>query len=136
MKKTFLFLAIFLILSGHLFAEIYTLWGYDGRDYTKYLGKFSIPERFTHPEELPDTDAESIFNEAGSYGSKFQNTIWNETQQYGNKYQDFSISNPYGNHPPVIIDRERNIVGYLTSNKNFSENTDFGIAVSVAFRLQ
>jgi hypothetical protein len=136
MKKTFLVLATFLLLSGSTFAKVYTLWGYDGSSYSRYLGKFSLPEKFTHPAELPNSDAESIFNEYGLYGSKYQNTIWNEVQQYGNKYQDFSISNPKGNHPPVILDHERNIVGYLTSNKNFSENTDFGIAISIAFWLQ
>jgi hypothetical protein len=136
MKKTFLVLAIFLVLSGSVFAKVYTLWGYDGRDYTRYLGKFSIPEKFTHPEELPNSDAESIFNEYGLYGSKNQNTIWNENEQWGNKYQDSSVSNPYGNHPPVIVDSEKNIIGYLTANSNFSENSELGIALSRAFRLQ
>jgi hypothetical protein len=136
MKKICFVLTIFLVFSGSVFAKVYTLWGYDGSGYTKYLGKFSLPEKFTHPAELPNSDAESIFNEYGLYGSKNQNTIWNEYQQYGNTYQDSSISNPTGSHPPVIVDSEREIVGYLTANKNFKENTDFGIAVSQAFRLQ
>jgi hypothetical protein len=131
-------LAIFSLLSVSLFAEVYTLWGYEGNEYTRYLGKFTMAaiEKFVPPSEIPEPDRDSVFNEYGIYGSKYQNTIWNESQQYGNKYADFSISNPSASHPPVIVDSGKNIVGYLTSNKNLNENTDFGKAVSWAFRLQ
>ncbi len=64
-------------------------------------------------------DADSIFNEYGTYGSKYStNSIWNEYGTYGSKYSTQSAFNPYTLTPPIIVDSNYNIIGYLTANTN------------------
>jgi hypothetical protein len=72
-----------------------------------YLGKLTT-----------DTyDSESIFNEYGTYGSKYStNSIWNEYGNFGSKYSTYSAFNPYTSTPPMIV-QDGEIIGYLTVNK-------------------
>ncbi len=63
-------------------------------------------------------DADSIWNEYGTYGSKYQtNSIWNEYGDYGSKYSNKSAFNEYATEPPKIFDNQGNYVGYLTTNE-------------------
>lgn len=77
-------------------------------DRKTFLGKASLNKY----------DRESFSNEYGDYGSKYSDTsIWNEYSKYGSKYGDESIYNEYAKKPPVILDADYNVIGYLTANK-------------------
>lgn len=61
--------------------------------------------------------ADSIFNEFGSYGSKYGfNSIWNDFSNYGGKYSQYSPFNDFTNTPPYIITSDGIVVGRLTTN--------------------
>ena len=62
-------------------------------------------------------DRDSIFYEYGDYGSKYsRNSIWNEYGDYGSKYGNESAFYRYASKPPIIVDDNFEIVGYLTEN--------------------
>jgi len=83
-----------------------TLYSNDGKT---YLGKLTAN----------DLDTDSIYNEFGTYGSKFSTTsIWNEFGTYGGKFSLQSSFNDFATEPPIILDGDGNITGYLTTNKN------------------
>lgn len=72
-----------------------------------YLGKLTADEY----------DTDSIFNEFGTYGSKYEtDSIMNEYGKYGSKYENTSAFNNYATKPPIILDGDGSIVGYLTTN--------------------
>ena len=61
---------------------------------------------------------DSIFNEYGNYGSKYSsNSIWNQYSQVGNEYSVESPFNKYSTSPPMIV-KNKEIIGYLSVNKN------------------
>jgi hypothetical protein len=79
------------------------LYSNDGKT---YLGKLTTNE----------FDAESIFNEYGTYGSPYSSkSIWNEYGKYGSKYSNESAFNEYATKPPIIV-FDGEIIGYLTTN--------------------
>lgn len=63
-------------------------------------------------------DAESIFNEYGSFGSEYSSTsVWNKYGNFGSEYSSYSPHNSYTSTPPMIV-KNRKVVGYLTANKS------------------
>lgn len=67
-------------------------------------------------------DTDSIANEYGNYGSKYQTkSIFNQYGNYGSKYSQYSVFNEYATHPPKILDKNGNVVGYLTANKHIKD---------------
>ncbi|MFB0847287.1 copper amine oxidase N-terminal domain-containing protein [Paenibacillus oleatilyticus] len=83
-----------------------TIYSNDGKT---YLGKLTAN----------DLDTDSIYNDLGTYGSKFSTTsIWNEFGTYGGKFSLQSAFNDFATEPPIILDGDGNITGYLTTNKN------------------
>jgi hypothetical protein len=73
-----------------------------------YLGKLTTNE----------FDADSIYNQFGTYGNKFSSTsIWNEFGVYGNQFSSYSPFNQFTTTPPIIIDGNGNMVGRLSVNK-------------------
>jgi len=76
-----------------------------------YLGKLTTNE----------FDSDSIFNEYGTYGSKYSSkSIWNEYGTYGSKYSSQSAFNDYTSTPPYIVTSDGTIYGRLTTNKFIS----------------
>ena len=76
-------------------------------DQKTYLGKL-VTNKY---------DSDSIFNEYGTYGSKYgSKSIWNEYGTYGSDYSSQSAFNEYASSPPIIVDNNRQIIGYLTAN--------------------
>jgi len=76
-----------------------------------YLGKLTTNE----------FDSDSIFNEYGTYGSKYSSkSIWNEYGTYGSKYSSQSAFNDYTFTPPYIVTSDGTIYGRLTTNKFIS----------------
>src|ERR1039457_5629615 len=64
------------------------------------------------------TNADSIANKFGTYGSKFSaESIFNRFSDYGSKFSDYGICNKFANDPPVIVDQEGNYYDRLTMNK-------------------
>ncbi|ERN54328.1 stalk domain-containing protein [Alkalihalophilus marmarensis] len=62
-------------------------------------------------------DSESIFNEYGSYGSKYGSySIWNSYGSYGSPYATYSAFNDYTSTPPILIDAEGTVYGRVTTN--------------------
>lgn len=63
-------------------------------------------------------DSDSIFNKFGTYGNEFSTkSIWNEFGRYGGEFSRYSPFNEFSLHPPMIIDGDGRVVGYLTVNK-------------------
>lgn len=61
-------------------------------------------------------DADSIFNEFGTYGNEFSSSsIWNEFSTFGNEFNSYSPFNEFSTSPPMII-KNRKIIGYLSTN--------------------
>lgn len=80
-----------------------------------YDGKVFLGELTTNKY-----DVDSIFNEFGIYGSKYSiNSIWNSYGTYGSTTSNESINNSFATKPPIIVDGNGNLFGYLTTNKNF-----------------
>lgn len=85
----------------------YPLYLYSDEDKSIYLGKLVTNE----------FDSESIYNEFGTYGSKFNVlSIWNEFSIYGSKFSTYSAFNQYALNPPFIVDKNGYYVGRLTVN--------------------
>jgi uncharacterized protein YxeA len=81
-----------------------TIYSNDGKT---YLGKLTANE----------FDTDSVYNEFGTYGSKFSSTsIMNEFGTYGSKFSSYSAFNEFASDPPIILDGNGNVVGYLTIN--------------------
>lgn len=69
-------------------------------------------------------DSESIWNNYGKYGSKYNNeSIWNKNGIYGGKYGKYSPFN-YGSIPPKIINDKSIFIGYFTANKYYADRKD------------
>jgi len=65
-------------------------------------------------------DKDSIFNEFGTYGSKFQSkSIWNSFGDYGSDFSDNSSFNKFATKPPKII-LDGKVIGYLTVNNTLA----------------
>lgn len=89
-----------------------TLLIYGGSDHDVFLGKLNAD----------CYDSESIWNEYGTYGSKYSSkSIWNEYGTYGSEYSSYSPWNEYASTPPVVVDSRGNFYGYLTANEFISQ---------------
>jgi hypothetical protein len=61
-------------------------------------------------------DAQSIYNQFGTYGSDFSSTsIWNDVGTYGSSVSSSSAFNDLASSPPIIVQNGK-IIGYLTTN--------------------
>lgn len=62
-------------------------------------------------------DAESIFNQYGSHGSRYSaQSVLNPYSEFGSLYSATSACNPYASDPPVIVDGNGTYYGRLTVN--------------------
>lgn len=104
MKKAALILFAILLTTG-VSAQIYIPYKiYAGENHETYIGKWASPY-----------DPESIWNKYSKYGSKYNsNSIWNKYGPYGSKYNAYSPWNAYSTKPPVLVDDNNKVVGYLT----------------------
>ena len=94
------------LLMLYTFTSGQTLMIFGGEDHDVYLGKLNASKY----------EAESIWNEYGSYGSSYSSTsIWNEYSSYGSDYSSYSPFNEYATYPPVIVDAQGNFYGYFTA---------------------
>jgi len=67
-------------------------------------------------------ESNSVFNEYGSYGSKFSSTsIWNKFGIYGSEYSTYSAFNKFSQKPPMAF-VEGEVVGYITVNPYISNS--------------
>lgn len=72
----------------------------------KYLGSISS-----------EYDANSIFNEYGTYGSEYSvKSIWNKYGAYGGEYSSLSPFNSYTSTPPLLI-KDDKVIAHFTVNK-------------------
>lgn len=93
MKRAIATLAMLLCMVS---LQAQTLLIYGGSDHDVFLGKLNAD----------CYDSESIWNEYGTYGSKYSSkSIWNE----------------YASTPPVVVDSRGNFYGYLTANEFISQ---------------
>lgn len=115
MKKFFLGA---LILASVTVTFGQTLHIYGGKNHDEYLGCLNCDKY----------NSNSIWNTYGTYGSKYNsNSIWNAYGTYGSKYNSYSPWNSYSNDSPIIVDKDGNFYGYLTTNKYRSKRADFGL---------
>ena len=97
------------LLLSVISLQAQTLLIYGGSDHDVFLGKLNAD----------CYDSESIWNEYGTYGSKYSSkSIWNE---YGSEYSSYSPWNEYASTPPVVVDSRGNFYGYLTANEFISQ---------------
>jgi len=95
---------------------------YGGKDHEIYLGCLNCNKY----------DVSSIWNEYATYGSKYNSkSIWNEYGTYGGEYSSYSPFNSYSNAPPIIVDKEGNSYGYLTTNADKSDRANFSLAITI-----
>lgn len=109
MKRAIITLALLLCMVS---LQAQTLLIYGGSDHDVFLGKLNAD----------CYDSESIWNEYGTYGSKYSSkSIWNEYGTYGSEYSSYSPWNEYASTPPVVVDSRGNFYGYLTANEFISQ---------------
>jgi hypothetical protein len=98
-----------------------SIFGFNGSEY-EYLG--SIANEF---------NSNSIGNEFGSYGSEFSSkSIFNDFSKFGSSYSSYSAFNEYTSRPPVLVDEDLNLVGYLTLNTYKSPSINPWVALLCA----
>lgn len=98
-------------------AEVVHLYG--GANDSVYLGCLNCIE----------TDASSIWNEFGSYGSNLsQTSIWNDLGNYGGNLKSYSPFNDLASSPPKIVDDQGGFYGYLTTNDTKTNRAIFDLA--------
>ena len=113
-------IAIFTLFSLNSFSQ--TLHLYGGSNSDVYLGCLNCN----------NYDANSIWNEYGTYGSEYNsNSIWNEYGTYGSEYNSYSPWNEYSSTPPVVVDVDGNFYGYFTLNEYKGDRADFGLALTI-----
>ena len=115
-----LFIVLALLCCSLIHSQAYNLYG--GKDHDIYLGCLNCNK----------TDESSVWNQYGSYGSKYSNTcIWNKYSLYGGEYSDNSPFNQYANYPPVIVDKDGNFYGYFTLNKYHDKRATSNLALTI-----
>ena len=80
-------------------------------------------------------DQDSIFNEYGTYGSKYSaKSIINEYSIYGSDYSNQSAFNKYANKPPILTYMGE-VIYYITINENIiggiSPTSLYNLAISL-----
>ena len=87
--------------------EPYKIYAQDGGKRV-YLGRLARP---SHPE--------SIFNSFSQYGNKNdKSSIWNGYGTYGNKFSTRSPWNEFSSTPPMLVNKNNEVVGYFTTNES------------------
>ena len=125
MKRTIITLTLLLCIVS---LQAQTLLIYGGSDHDVFLGKLNADcydsesiwnEYGTYGSKY---SSKSIWNEYGTYGSKYSSkSIWNEYGTYGSEYSSYSPWNEYASTPPVVVDSRGNFHGYLTANEFISQ---------------
>ena len=122
MNKNALFILLFLSFSFVSAFSQKTLHIYGGKGHDVYLGCINCDKYNTS----------SIWNAYGDYGSKYNSkSIWNSYGTYGGQYSVFSPFNSYTDTPPIIVDKDGNSYGYLTTNRYKYERADFKLALLI-----
>jgi hypothetical protein len=66
------------------------------------------------------SDAESLFNKEGDYGSaNGLDSVWNTNGTFGNEHSIYSARNPQTPSPPMIL-KDGRVVAYLTANESIA----------------
>ncbi len=105
-------LLIIYLSAMNLSAQIYKLYG--GENNAIFLGNLNTNK----------SDAESIWNRHGKYGSTlFAKSIWNRVGIYGSKYKKYSPWNKHTTNGPLIIDSNGYKHGYMSANRSHPQRT-------------
>ena len=60
----------------------------------------------------------SLANSIGDYGSRISDlSIYNRIGDYGSRISDVSACNSYASSPPIVVNGDGDVVGYLTVNR-------------------
>jgi hypothetical protein len=102
------------------------LLGWDGIDYTKYLGCLG-------GGSCSEYHSESVLNEYGTYGSPYSSTsINNPYSTWGSPYSNTSACNEYASRAPVLVNHDAAVIlGVWTLNKYASNRIQDQTANSV-----
>ncbi len=94
------------IVGGLTYDFPFHLYSDDGE--YNYLGKLVTGKH----------DTDGLWNDYSNYGGKYgENSIWNKYGDYGSKYGQYSAFYKYASNPPLIVDDNGEIFGYLTEDK-------------------
>jgi len=92
---------------------------YGGQSHDVYLGCINCN----------DIDRNSVWNDIGVYGSNISaKSIWNDIGVYGSDLSIYSPFNSMASFPPVIVDKDGNFYGYLTTNEFRSKRSELKLA--------
>jgi hypothetical protein len=80
---------------------------FGGDDHKVFLGCLNCAE----------TDPSSVWNDMSRYGWGNGFGVWNAYGPYKNPYGGQSACSEYAADPPVIVDKQGNSYGYLTTNQ-------------------
>jgi hypothetical protein len=80
---------------------------FGGQNHKTFLGCF-----------CSEYDADSLLNQYSSYGSEYSRTsIFNRYSEFGSPYSTYSACNEYASDPPVVVTKDGEFVGRLTTNR-------------------
>jgi|ERR1700733_9816230 hypothetical protein len=95
---------------------------FGGSDHKTFLGCLNCVE----------TSSVSICNDVGDYGSDVaENSIWNDVGTFGSDVSPFSPWNDISTDAPIIVDRDGNSYGYMSTNTVHRDRTRIGWLVAV-----
>lgn len=117
-----------------LFCLSVTLAGISGAQSPKALLLFggSDHKTFLGCLNCVDTSGASVCNDVGEFGSDVAaNSIWNDVGTFGSDVSPFSPWNDVSTDAPVIVDRDGNSYGYLSTNTAHHDRTRIGWLVAV-----
>lgn len=105
LKKAFLIPVLMLVSSSAYPGKMIMLFG--GPNHDIYLGCFNCSA----------IGADSIHNDIGKYGSDISSmSIFNDIGKYGSDISPYSPCNDIASNPPVLVDENGRVLGYLTLN--------------------
>lgn len=118
MKRTTLVILL-LLFSFSLSGTAQELLIFGGANHKDFLGCLNCDQ----------SDSSSIWNSFGEYGNPYSSrSIWNSYGTYGGQYGTYSPWNRYSSYPPVVVDRQGNFYGYLTTNEYKDKRATFPLA--------
>lgn len=115
-KVAVLMLLAALVIGGSAAAELVHQAG--GSVSRSRLNVYSQDGKYLGCASCLMEDPESIGNDSGKYGSRFQaNSMRNEVGKYGSEVSNYSWRNPVATKPPLVKTSDGQVLGTITLNE-------------------
>ncbi|MAP81081.1 MAG: hypothetical protein CL526_08325 [Aequorivita sp.] len=125
MKNNFGVILFFCFINTIAVSQNLQLYG--GADHNEYLGCI----------DCSNFDLNSIWNPYSNYGNKSSSkSIWNPNGIYGNEFNFYSPWNKHSSIPPIVKNKDGEILGYFTVNKYKGNRANFELAITIYSQYQ